>query len=514
MIATGTIIPAQVTKPNPGRTFPNPQSSDSWDNQSRDSVAQSRIVTLFTPAPALEPMAFLKQAAGSERFYWSEPSGENTSLTIAGMGVAAEILAPPIMPESDTHHLNQAPSRYTTIAQQAQQLLAGSIIKPAFSTEPTSETVQDPYQYLMRPRLFGGFAFQEDFTPDNTWSVFYPAHFILPHYQLLLFGGVKYLAINAVIAPDEDLESSIIALEEALKARLLSHFVTGTKQSFPIGPVWRFPMTPAMWGNLVDDATTAIRDGQFEKVVLARVCEVRFGEPIDAATALEFLDNEYPDCFRFLFEPVPDHAFFGATPELLIRKQGESFESMALAGSAARGKTEIEDQQRAGELLASAKDRFEHQLVVDGIKERLLGLVEFVHADGDPHVLKLRNIQHLHTPIHGQLWCGKTADILQLLERLHPTPALGGSPYQESLNYLRQAERIPRGWYAAPIGWLDDQLDGVFAVGIRSAVTQHERAWLYAGAGIVADSKAEREWDETRLKFKPMLEALGVTDDA
>jgi menaquinone-specific isochorismate synthase len=129
----------------------------------------------------------------------------------------------------------------------------------------------------------------------------------------------------------------------------------------------------------------------------------------------------------------------------------------------------------------------------------------------EPTVLRLPNIQHLLTPITAQLRDPKTG-ILPLARALHPTPAMGGAPRERALSLLRRLEPVPRGWYAAPIGWLDSAGDGVFAVAIRSAVTQHNRAWLYAGAGIVADSRPEREWTETALKFRPMLGALGVEE--
>ena len=126
-------------------------------------------------------------------------------------------------------------------------------------------------------------------------------------------------------------------------------------------------------------------------------------------------------------------------------------------------------------------------------------------------MLKLRNIQHLFTPIGGRL-CDPDASILTLVSLLHPTPAMGGVPAGAALSCLRSLEPVPRGWYAAPIGWFDAQDDGEFAVAIRSAVSQYARAWLYAGAGIVGDSDADQEWAETALKFRPMLGALGVQE--
>jgi menaquinone-specific isochorismate synthase len=129
-----------------------------------------------------------------------------------------------------------------------------------------------------------------------------------------------------------------------------------------------------------------------------------------------------------------------------------------------------------------------------------------------PEVLRLSNVQHLHTPIEATL--KEASGVLPVIERLHPTPAMGGKPRDMALEFIRKAEPVPRGWYAAPIGWIDSNLDGTFAVAIRSAVSQDKRVWMYAGVGIVADSQPQREWDETALKFRPMMGALGIKDMA
>lgn len=335
----------------------------------------------------------------------------------------------------------------------------------------------------------------------------------MPHFLYLQIDGDRFIAINALVGGDEDLADVVQALEEALLVRLQLQ-EPASAIPHPNQPIdWRYPLTPEMWADLIDNATNEIREGRIEKVVLARVCEIRFDRTIDTVAALVHLDKNYDDCFRFHFEPIPHHAFFGATPELLVSKRGQAIETMALAGSVGRGKTTAEDEQLANRLLASAKDRHEQNLVVEGITDQLTAIADRIDIPEVPEVLKLRNIQHLYTPITAHQGPGGNTSVLDLAERLHPTPALGGVPTSESLKFIQEAESVPRGWYAAPIGWFDDRLDGVFAVGIRAAVTQVDRAWLYAGAGIVAASQAEKEWDETALKFKPMLGALGIRGD-
>lgn len=478
-----------------------------WDGVASKQRVASRLVSLIAASPDVDVMQFLDGAYGRERFYWSEPAGAGgDELTFAGMGIAAEVIVPPVLDED----FSAAPAgyRFDEVERQARALFGGAIIRATETLGSDGES--GLADHPARPRLFGGFAFQDDFIPDNTWSLFSPAQFILPHYQLVRSGNRTYLTINALVAEGEDVGESLEALQEALAAQMAA--APQQRRGEPIGrPTLHYPMSPEAWATIVERATQSIDDGRLEKVVLSRVCEVRSDEPIDGTAALSYLNEHYGDCFRFLFEPWPHHAFFGATPELLVRKNGEQVITMALAGSIARGRDADEDAALAAQLLGSTKNRHEHQLVIQTILESLEGVIDGLSVAGEPIVMPLRNIQHLLTPIGGRA-AGEHTSILTLARRLHPTPAMGGVPTGEAMGFLRRNEPVPRGWYAAPIGWVDAGCDGAFAVAIRSAVTQHNRAWLYAGAGIVADSEPAHEWAETALKFRPMLGALGVEE--
>ncbi len=482
----------------------------SWEGSSLPLGDAQRVISLFVPAPSLDMEAFVHDGYGRERFYWAEPGNMETRLTVAAQGIAAMINVAPILSYDKLAVTNgDAPlpgHRFTETAAAAGRLFDQAIVRPIGWTEG-SDVSSAWDDHPARPRLFGGFAFQDEFVPDNTWSTFSPAQFVLPHYQLVRAGAEQFLTINALVSRDENLADSLSGLREALMARLAYEvrYVPQGLQAIDI----RYPMSAAMWAEIVGRATQAIKSGAIDKVVLSRVCEVKAAEPIDVASALAYLDGHYADSYRFIFEPAPHHAFFGATPELLLRKNGRRIETMALAGSGPRGRDEAEDERLGCQLLSSAKDRHEHQLVVEAIQHQLADWADDVAVPDTPIVLKLRNIQHLLTPIQGALR-DPQADILSLVRQLHPTPAMGGVPAAKALAFLQQAEPVPRGWYAAPIGWLDARGDGVFAVAIRSAVTQYSRAWLYAGAGIVGDSEPGREWVETELKFRPMLGALGL----
>ena len=451
---------------------------------------KNRLVSVSQPCPGLSAAAFLHHGLGRERFYWADGS-----LTLAGFGTAAELFA-------------WGELRFQQMEAQARQLFAGVVIEGDVAAAP---------------RLFGGFAFRDDFTPDNTWSVFHPAHFILPHFQFTQQGDQTWLTLNALLPPDEDPAQALPDLQEALAfgAAALGEEVnsgqwtvnsnpfTIPNSSFTIhhsSPLIHYPLSYRQWSAMITEATAQMRQGEMDKVVLARVCEMRFPETVAVDAALTHLTARYPGCMTFLFEPRPQHAFFGATPELLARVQGDRVETMALAGSIRRGRDAQEDESLAQTILADPKSRYEHDVVVQSLRRRLAPLIQelIIPPTG---LLKLSYIQHLHTPISGQLCAAK--GILPLLETLHPTPALGGSPRSQAMAFIRDSEPVTRGWYAAPIGWIDHHLDGTFGVAIRSAVTQLERAWLYAGAGIVADSDPQKEWEETALKFSPIRQAMG-----
>ncbi|MCE7985443.1 MAG: isochorismate synthase [Caldilinea sp. CFX5] len=445
---------------------------------------QGRLVSYSQIAPGIDPLFFLHYAGGRPRFYWRDG---RTGVTFAGMGIAADLMA-------------WGEARIQGIGRQARELFTNAV---TFHTD-------DP---LAAPRLFGGFAFREDFVPDYAWFGFNPAHFILPHYQLVQHDQETWLTINTLLAPDEDPVANEAQLREALH-QCYTALLAFTRHVEPTAMVVKskhtvtYPMPYATWAQMIERAKDQFQSGSLQKVVLARVCEVQLPQLVDLVGALTYLQRRYAECYTFLFEPQPHHAFFGATPELLIETQGKRFTTMGLAGSAKRGVTPEEDERLADALLNSAKDRYEHALVVAAVQQRLEPLTETLEIPAVPTVYRLSNIHHLYTPIQGVL--REAQGVLPLVETLHPTPALGGSPRELALAFISAAETVTRGWYAAPVGWIDHKLDGAFGVAIRSAIAQRQRAWLYAGAGIVAESEAQKEWEETGWKFRPIQEALGV----
>ena len=257
------------------------------------------------------------------------------------------------------------------------------------------------------------------------------------------------------------------------------------------------PQDDADWIRRIEDIRDAIGRGEVEKIVAARRAEVALPSKLDVAKVLGLLGHGLRASTRFAF--CRDSAvFLGVTPERLLAKEGLKIHTEALAGSIERGHGE--------ELLDSGKDRLEQQLVVDSIVRRLEPLCDRLQVAARPTVRELRDVVHLHTPIHGQL--GAPRHILELVEELHPTPAVGGVPTPAAMAWISERETHARGWYAAPIGWFDAHGDGELAVALRSCVLAPDKAYLFVGAGIVEDSDPELELRETELKKQAMLSAL------
>jgi isochorismate synthase len=256
----------------------------------------------------------------------------------------------------------------------------------------------------------------------------------------------------------------------------------------------------------VANAVQMIQEEAFQKVVLARAIQLCNAEQaFDVATVLRRLCETSPTAYVFAIQRG-ERYFVGATPERLICGADGQIQTMALAGSAPRGTTEEEDQRLGHELLQSLKNQQEHQIVVTTIHNALANICSRVWVADMPHLLKLKNIQHLETAITGSLLPGHS--ILEAIEDLHPTPAVGGFPRQPALAAIRAYERLDRGWYAGPIGWIGASGNGEFAVALRSALINGHQATLFAGCGIVAASQPESEFAEACLKLEVMLRGL------
>lgn len=392
----------------------------------------------------------------------------------------------------------------------------------------------------------GGFGFDEHASGDPDWKSFPPARFVLPgilvertgdSLRCTGFARVEPNAIESEVAAalarrfDEALEALAAAPrpESDRAARAGKRIDDARSELGGQGPEYRVrsDRSHARFRGQVEAALAEIGSGRVAKLVLARSLAVDHDLDFELPEFLERLRALYPSCTLVAVGRGRD-TFLAATPETLVRVAGRRLETAALAGSAPRGRTPEEDARLAADLLASEKERAEHAHVVDALRAALAPRCEALSVPPAPTLRALFGIQHLESRIEGTLAAragdgvgdgdGDAIDVLDLVAALHPTPAVAGAPSEAAAVWLRRHEGLERGWYAAPIGWLDGQGGGAFCVGLRSALIRNgvgsvgqsgaSRARLFAGAGIVSGSLPEQELVETRIKLRALLAPL------
>jgi isochorismate synthase len=272
-------------------------------------------------------------------------------------------------------------------------------------------------------------------------------------------------------------------------------------------------LPPQQWCSLVEEATKVLVDepmpGPSEglpdsmvKVVLARELLITADEALDRMAVLQRLRAAYPVCHL-----VSVDGLVGASPELLVARSGDTVRSHPMAGTSPRGGDPTTDQRLAASLLASTKDREEHQITIDMVHDTLLGWCSYLDYEAEPSVVAVANVQHLATLVEGRL-SQPPPSVLELVAALHPTPAVAGWPRDQAVDWIVAHEGFDRGRYAGAVGWSDGQGNGTWAVAVRCADIEGHLARVVAGNGIVADSDPETELAETRAKLQALLSAI------
>lgn len=419
--------------------------------RTRSSEADPVIVTV--PAPMAPPDALLRAFPNEASLLWDPPQ----SPACSGLGVAHMI-------RTDSEAIARFFDRTDHIADAA---------SPA-------------------PRVFGGASFAPGAASSRPWDGFGDGFLLLPTWTYrvderawLSFaasasnGTTLDAVLDAFDAIWGSLERPIGVIPSPVSVRRIEEADRGT------------------WSRQVEQIRGEIRRGVFEKVVAARHCVVELETGAGSLDVLKRLEHRFPGCTRFAL--WRDGAtFLGATPELLVSRRGRSVLSEALAGSTAHGD--------AARMMASAKERAEHQVVVHEILKALEPFCDSLRSASEPSVRELPNVLHMQTPVEGHL--REPSHVLELVRALHPTPAVGGVPTEEAIRWIVAHEALPRGWYSAPVGWVDAAGDGEFVVALRSGLLRDGKAWVYAGAGIMADSDPDAEYVETELKMQALLGAL------
>ena len=335
----------------------------------------------------------------------------------------------------------------------------------------------------------GGFAYRPDREPAGAWAGFPALLMRIPALAVTRVRGRTF--VTSIAGEAEELLELVPAVAHAAAAKHLD--VSSIRN-------------PVAWAAAVDTASARLRAAEAAKVVLAREVVARGDGVVSAGAVARSLRSAYPSCFTYLISGADGTAFAGASPELLVRRLGSRAYAQPMAGSVARGTTEVEDEALAAQLVASSKDAAEHALVSRFVVGALQPFASSVVAK-PPEVVRFTNIQHLATAVEAEL-SSPAAEALELAAALHPTPAVGGWPRDAADRIIDDLESMERGWYAGAVGWTDGKGDGEFAVALRCGLLWEDGARLYAGVGVMPDSDPARELEETDLKFKALLSAL------
>ena len=437
-------------------------------------------VTVRLPAPAPDPTAVVvaSRRPGEPWFAMEQPDRDGTALAALGCVRAIEA---------------SGAGRFQAVAQ-AWQTLA-------------REAVADPSEGPAGSGLVavGGFAFAPRGGESPNWTGFAPASLQVPEVSLARRGDDVRLTVAALATPDDDPEQLLARIDARLEQLRPAH-------ELPLldpAPAGRYRVVSAMppehYEGAVARAVERIAAGEVQKVVLAR--EVQVHAPVDHDPGAVFgaLRTAFPGCFVYAVGRG-EGTFIGATPELLVRRDGERASTVALAGSTRRSADPAVDDHLGEALLRSDKNREEQAIVARRIARALHPHSVWVTAAPEPVVVKVANIQHLATPIRAQL--SRPLGAMALAEVLHPTPAVGGEPFELAERLIPQLEGFDRGWYAGPVGWTDAGGDGELCVALRCALLKGPVAHCYAGVGVVRDSDPAAELAETEVKLQALLPVL------
>ena len=429
-------------------------------NVSYCGLSADRFVRVEEDCPPTNLLHWLLQQRGQPRYYWSNRSG---NFEMAAVG------------ESDVLQSNSQTEISKTL-----ETIRGKISEPSG-----------------RIRYYGGCRFNAPRSDNDRWHNFKAYRFVLPLLELCRSGDRYFWACNV---------NGICNRNEVVKTlNGINHM--GSMNSPDLPEFFEridLPDLPA-WKFLVSKALHDISENEIQKVVLARQSTFCANGLIDPVALMFQIGNAPQNLYRFCFEPTPGRAFLGASPELLYRREKRRIYSEALAGTRPRTDDPICDALLKNELINTEKERLEHQIVLDEICSVLCDYCTDIEYAATPKILELTGCQHLHTPITATLKAGNSDTLL--LDALHPTPAVGGFPKDKALRWIEKEEPFERGIYAAPVGWIGADASE-FCVGIRSGLVLDDMLTLYSGAGIVAASDPQEEWQELNAKLASFLKII------
>ncbi|MDI1474970.1 isochorismate synthase [Polyangium sp. y55x31] len=450
----------------------------------RGAGSAGEIVAVVAPAPVVSAARLVAACASAApiTLFQAPPRDGEEPIGVVGFGEIARIEG-------------SGPERLVQVMSAARKLFA------SLREERDADAGGAP-----GPRFVGGLSFRTEARRELPWAAFADASFSLARWIYVTRGGEAWLWL---LVCDGDLASERPSIEAEI-ASIEAAFVIAAQPSQDAPPRGAGEgaqiegTSREAFCSLVREALDAIHAREIEKVVpvaASRVCTAR---PLDARAALARIAEAYAETTRFAVQRG-DRVFLGASPERLVSRRGRIVTTDGLAGTARRG---ADDASLVRALLASPKERREHALVVEAITSVLGPRCGSLDVPATPTIRSLPNVHHLWTPIRGAL--RDDMHVLALVEALHPTPAVSGTPRERATAWIAAHEPDARGWYTGAVGWFDAAGDGDFAVAIRAGIVSPDEAWLYAGAGIVEGSDPPTEYAEIRAKQAPMLAALGI----
>ena len=447
--------------------------------QCRDAAVRdghAKLVSISLAVEALDPLAVLESIfePGEPHFYAERP---NIETAISG---AETVIA------HEAHGAGRFASVQSFIDETLEHAIAVGDVEAPFGG----------------PHFFSAFAFNDEAEAGDPFPA---ARVLVPRWQVARAGATTTAVANLLITAESDLA---MLAERIWRAHgKFSQF--RYREPAPVEETPPPDFSTRETGDyraVVARALARIASGEFEKIVLARAIDLVAKQPLHPLRVLNGLRQRFPDCYAFSLANGRGQSFIGASPERLVRVSRGVLETEALAGSIRRGAGASDDAALGAALLRSEKDLHEQRLVLETITDRLRQLGLPLEYSPQPGLRRLANVQHLHTPIRAVL--PEKVRLLSALGSLHPTPAVGGAPAAAAIARIRGLEGFSRGLYGGTVGWMNSRGGGEFFVGIRSALVDGATARVYAGAGIVAGSVPEKEFAETELKFRAMLDAL------
>lgn len=347
-------------------------------------------------------------------------------------------------------------------------------------------------------RFFGGMRFPL-YKNSNEWELFGNYYFFVPLFELLKKGQHFYLACN-VKTPIKDLG---IILAQLKKLNLTSKpkaknllFNYSLRQDMP---------EKSQWKKDVISAVKDIKEGKLVKVVLARKSSFFLKDSFNPFLFMSDIRWKSEPAYHFIIQPSLDKVFLSMSPERIYHRKGDTIDTEAVAGTRRRGSTQEEDSSLSVELKKSKKELTEHRLVSETLKEKMSSICSFFKVEKKEALLKLSYMQHLYTSFSGKLI--RPMSDAELMELFYPNPAIAGYPIEEAIEKIEHIERFDRGWYSGPFGWISKDASE-FVVSIRSALVEGNTIHLYSGAGIVAESDPDKEWEELNSKIQNFTSVL------